>query len=150
MQCYTSCLLFRGKYDLPLPWSWLAHQDTWSSHHRKIFIFRECPLRCVPLYATSTCTRWKFHQSARSASSVAWWILDWNALHYQDWLEKISSGHSTPKRRAYLEQWHLYKLVMGCLYFQALQSPLTLLITILTLTLASLSLHVPFSYSNAH
>jgi len=38
---------------------------------------------------------------------------------------------------------------MGCLYFQILLSPLMLLITILALN-HSLSLHVPFSHSNAY
>ena len=64
-------------------------------------------LESVQRFATKICTK-------------SW---NANALHYQDRLEKLHLD-TLHKRRAYLKQCHLYKLVHGLSVFQALQSPI--------------------------
>jgi len=73
----------------------------------------------------------------------------WNALHYQDRLETLYLD-TLHKRRAYPKQCHLYKLVHGISVFSS--SPITFShpFHYHTRFNHNLSLHVPFSHSNAY
>jgi len=70
----------------------------------------------------------------------------WNALHYQDHLETLYLD-TLHKRRAYLKQCHLYKLVHGLSVFPSSQITFSHPSHYHTHFNHSLSLHVPFSHS---